>query len=74
LRRTAGSPAGKPAFKRACARLRTVDSAEQARALVRPIGPEISFYKIGMELYCAAGMDFVFEPPSDSSPSMRAAP
>jgi orotidine-5'-phosphate decarboxylase len=38
-----------------------VDSAEEARALVRRIGPEISFYKVGMELYCAAGMDFVRE-------------
>src|SRR5262245_43612142 len=38
-----------------------VDSAEEARALVRRIGPAISFYKVGMELYCAAGMDFVRE-------------
>jgi orotidine-5'-phosphate decarboxylase len=38
-----------------------VASAEEARALVRRIGPEITFYKVGMELYCAAGMDFVRE-------------
>src|SRR5437867_1187647 len=38
-----------------------VASAEEARNLVRRIGPEISFYKVGMELYCAAGMDFVRE-------------
>ena len=35
-----------------------VESAEEARALVRRIGPAVSFYKVGMELYCAAGMDF----------------
>jgi orotidine-5'-phosphate decarboxylase len=38
-----------------------VGSAEEARALVRRIGPDISFYKVGLELYCAAGMDFVRE-------------
>jgi orotidine-5'-phosphate decarboxylase len=38
-----------------------VDSAEEARTLVRRIGPGVSFYKVGMELYCAAGMDFVRE-------------
>lgn len=38
-----------------------VESAEEARVLVRRIGPGISFYKVGMELYCAAGMDFVRE-------------
>jgi orotidine-5'-phosphate decarboxylase len=38
-----------------------VESAAEARELVRRIGPEISFYKVGMELYCAAGMDFVRE-------------
>lgn len=38
-----------------------VESAEEARALVRRIGPCVSFYKVGMELYCAAGMDFVRE-------------
>jgi orotidine-5'-phosphate decarboxylase len=38
-----------------------VESAEEARGLVRRIGPEVSFYKVGLELYCAAGMDFVRE-------------
>ena len=38
-----------------------VASAEEARSLVRRIGSEITFYKVGMELYCAAGMDFVRE-------------
>jgi orotidine-5'-phosphate decarboxylase len=38
-----------------------VESAEEARDLVRRIGPDISIYKVGMELYCAAGMDFVRE-------------
>src|SRR5262249_46043412 len=38
-----------------------VESAEEARALVRRIGLGVSFYKVGMELYCAAGMDFVRE-------------
>ena len=33
-----------------------VDSAEEARALVRRIGPAVGFYKVGLELYCAAGM------------------
>jgi hypothetical protein len=38
-----------------------VESAEEARGIVRRIGPAVSFYKVGMELYCAAGMDFVRE-------------
>src|SRR5438105_10954721 len=38
-----------------------VESADEARSLVRRIGPEITFYKVGMELYCAAGMDYVRE-------------
>jgi orotidine-5'-phosphate decarboxylase len=38
-----------------------VESAEDARAIVQRIGPDVSFYKVGMELYCAAGMDFVRE-------------
>ncbi len=37
-----------------------VASVEEARALVRRL-PSVSFYKVGMELYCAAGMDFVRE-------------
>lgn len=38
-----------------------VDSAAEARALVAELGAHIGFYKVGMELYAAAGMDFVRE-------------
>jgi orotidine-5'-phosphate decarboxylase len=38
-----------------------VESAAQARALVARLGGSVSFYKVGMELYAAAGMDFVRE-------------
>ena len=38
-----------------------VESADQARALVDRIGEAAGFYKVGPELYCAAGMDFVRE-------------
>lgn len=38
-----------------------VDSAVEARRLVASIGPSGSFYKVGMELYAVAGMDFVRE-------------
>jgi orotidine-5'-phosphate decarboxylase len=38
-----------------------VDSADEARALVRRLGDSIDFYKVGMELYAAAGMEFVRE-------------
>lgn len=38
-----------------------VETAEQARTLVRHIGPSIDFYKVGLELYTAAGMDLVKE-------------
>jgi len=38
-----------------------VDSAAEARALVARLGAQVSFYKVGMELYAAAGMDFVRE-------------
>lgn len=38
-----------------------VDSAEEARGLVARLGPHIDFYKVGMELYAAAGMQFVRE-------------
>lgn len=38
-----------------------VESAAQARALVERIGDSVSFYKVGMELYAAAGMEFVRE-------------
>ena len=38
-----------------------VESADQARALVDRIGEAAGFYKVGLELYAAAGMDFVRE-------------
>ncbi|HLK62471.1 MAG TPA: orotidine-5'-phosphate decarboxylase [Bryobacteraceae bacterium] len=38
-----------------------VESAAEARALVRQLGSRIDFYKVGMELYAAAGMDIVKE-------------
>lgn len=38
-----------------------VESAEQARDLVRRLGDSVDFYKVGMELYAAAGMEFVRE-------------
>ena len=38
-----------------------VESAAEARALVARIGGSVSFYKVGMELYAAAGMEFVRE-------------
>jgi orotidine-5'-phosphate decarboxylase len=38
-----------------------VESAEQARALVGRLGDAAQFYKVGMELYAAAGMEFVRE-------------
>lgn len=38
-----------------------VDNAAEARALVQRIGPAAGFYKVGMELYAAAGMEFVRE-------------
>jgi orotidine-5'-phosphate decarboxylase len=37
------------------------ESADQARALVNRLGDRISFYKVGMELYAAAGMEFARE-------------
>jgi orotidine-5'-phosphate decarboxylase len=36
-----------------------VESAEEARSLVARLGPQSNFYKVGMELYAAAGMEFV---------------
>jgi orotidine-5'-phosphate decarboxylase len=36
-----------------------VETAEEARSLVRRIGSHVGFYKIGMELYAAAGMPIV---------------
>jgi orotidine-5'-phosphate decarboxylase len=38
-----------------------VDSAEEARGLVARLGSSVNFYKVGMELYAAAGMEFVRE-------------
>src|SRR5258708_22005320 len=38
-----------------------VESAEEARMLVRSLGRHIDFYKVGMELYAAAGMPMVRE-------------
>jgi orotidine-5'-phosphate decarboxylase len=38
-----------------------VESAAAARALVARLGGHVDFYKVGMELYAAAGMDFVRE-------------
>jgi orotidine-5'-phosphate decarboxylase len=36
-----------------------LDSAASARDLVRRLSPAVSFFKVGMELYAAAGMDLV---------------
>ena len=38
-----------------------VDSADAARSLVARLGKHVNFYKVGMELYAAAGMDMVRE-------------
>lgn len=38
-----------------------VESAAEARAVVERLGAAAGFYKVGMELYAAAGMDFVRE-------------
>lgn len=38
-----------------------VDSAAEARRIVDSIGGATNFYKVGMELYAAAGMEFVRE-------------
>lgn len=38
-----------------------VETASEARALVDALSPEVNFFKVGMELYAAAGMDFVRE-------------
>lgn len=38
-----------------------VDSATEARALIERLGDSVDFYKVGMELYAAAGMEFVRE-------------
>ncbi len=36
-----------------------VETAGEARHIVSAVGPAVDFYKVGMELYAAAGMDFV---------------
>jgi orotidine-5'-phosphate decarboxylase len=38
-----------------------LESADEARALVRKIGGACNFYKVGLELYAAAGRSFVDE-------------
>jgi orotidine-5'-phosphate decarboxylase len=38
-----------------------VSSSTEARTLVDHIGPRVNFYKVGLELYAAAGMEFVRE-------------
>jgi len=38
-----------------------VETAAEARALVNQLGSHIGFYKVGMELYAAAGMSMVHE-------------
>jgi orotidine-5'-phosphate decarboxylase len=38
-----------------------VDNAAQARDLIGKLGHSVDFYKIGMELYAAAGLEFVRE-------------
>jgi len=38
-----------------------LESAALARALVKRLGDSVDFYKVGMELYAAAGMDFARE-------------
>ena len=37
------------------------DDPDAARALVRQLGDGVDFYKVGMELYAAAGMQFARE-------------
>src|SRR5579863_4592061 len=38
-----------------------VESAAEARTIVSSLGDSVSFYKVGLELYTAAGMDLVRE-------------
>jgi orotidine-5'-phosphate decarboxylase len=38
-----------------------LETADEARTLVNALGDSASFYKVGLELYAAAGMDFVRE-------------
>jgi orotidine-5'-phosphate decarboxylase len=43
-----------------------LESAQEARKLVDRLGDSIDFYKVGLELYASAGMDFVRELASHS--------
>jgi orotidine-5'-phosphate decarboxylase len=38
-----------------------VDSAQEARVLIAKLGKHVTFYKVGLELYAAAGVEFVHE-------------
>jgi orotidine-5'-phosphate decarboxylase len=38
-----------------------LDAPQKARELVRRLGGQVDFYKVGLELYATAGMDFVRE-------------
>jgi orotidine-5'-phosphate decarboxylase len=38
-----------------------VDSAQEARVLIAKLGKHVNFYKVGLELYAAAGVEFVRE-------------
>jgi len=38
-----------------------VDSAQEARVLIAKLGKHVNFYKVGLELYTAAGVEFVHE-------------
>ena len=38
-----------------------VETVAEARVLVSTLGPSVGFYKVGLELYTAAGMDLVRE-------------
>ena len=38
-----------------------VDSAAEARSLIARLGSRVNFYKVGLELYAAAGVEFVHE-------------
>lgn len=38
-----------------------VNSAQEARSLVAKLGKHVNFYKVGLELYAAAGVEFVHE-------------
>jgi orotidine-5'-phosphate decarboxylase len=38
-----------------------VDSTQEARSLIAKLGSRVNFYKVGLELYAAAGVEFVHE-------------